>query len=171
MGLTAKQERFAQCIALEGMSYADAYKTAYDVGSDTAMSTVYENASHLASDTKIQPRIQELRSEYLARGQDWTLPRLLRESERNLAGAQEDRAWSAANGALAFIGKATGLVSDQTQPQGQVVNITKVTYLVQGAEPEILPESQRFPEIPESLTDEKDPDTHRLDTTFPSNCQ
>jgi phage terminase small subunit len=58
--LTEKQERFAQAVALEGMTYSDAYRSAYDT-SRMSDKTVNEKASLLASNDKIRARITELR--------------------------------------------------------------------------------------------------------------
>ena len=59
--LTAKQEKFAQCIALEDMTYTDAYKTAYNA-ENMSNKTVNEQACVLAKDPKISARIDELRA-------------------------------------------------------------------------------------------------------------
>ena len=58
--LTDKQEKFAQCVALEGMSLSDAYRSAYDT-SRMKDKTVNEKACVLAKDGKITARIEELR--------------------------------------------------------------------------------------------------------------
>ena len=62
MELTPKQEKFAQYIA-DGMSQADAYRTAYDVSASTKASTVQVNASKLMSDTNVSLRVEELRKQ------------------------------------------------------------------------------------------------------------
>ena len=60
--LTPKQEKFAKCIALEGMTYIDAYKSAYSANnmSDNA---IYVEASKLKALPKISLRIKELAKE------------------------------------------------------------------------------------------------------------
>ena len=63
--LTDKQERFAQCIALEGMSQSDAYRTAYCTD-NSQDSTIWENASRLANDNKVQARIKELKDRVIS---------------------------------------------------------------------------------------------------------
>jgi len=63
--LTDKQEMFAQCVALKGMSSADAYREAYNVGEKTKNETVWVNACQLKSDTKVSQRIEELRQQKL----------------------------------------------------------------------------------------------------------
>lgn len=60
--LTAKQEKFAQSIALEGMNKSDAYRAAYDTSKMTDK-TVNEKASVLASQDKVTARILELQRE------------------------------------------------------------------------------------------------------------
>lgn len=60
--LTAKQDKFAQCIALEEMNQADAYRTAYDT-SGMSDKTIHEKASILANNDKVRARILELRNE------------------------------------------------------------------------------------------------------------
>ena len=57
--LTAKQEKFVQNI-IEGMSQADAYRSAYDTSKMTDK-TVHEKASILASNGKVRARLTELR--------------------------------------------------------------------------------------------------------------
>ena len=57
--LTAKQEKFVQNI-IEGMSQADAYRSAYDTSKMTDK-TVHEKASLLASQDKVKTRLTELR--------------------------------------------------------------------------------------------------------------
>jgi phage terminase small subunit len=60
--LTAKQEQFAKNIALEQMSYADAYRSAYNTKGMTDK-TVHEKASRLKDMDKIRARVEELRAE------------------------------------------------------------------------------------------------------------
>lgn len=59
--LTAKQERFVQCI-IEGMSQADAYRSAYPK-QRMSDKTVWEAASRLMANSKVIARIDELRAE------------------------------------------------------------------------------------------------------------
>lgn len=60
--LTPKQEQFAKAIALDGMNYSDAYRSAYNTERMTDK-TVNEKASLLKDDGKIRARIKELRKE------------------------------------------------------------------------------------------------------------
>lgn len=59
--LTAKQEKFAQCI-IEGMSQADAYRSAYPK-QRMSDKTLWETASKLVKNPKVAARVAELRSE------------------------------------------------------------------------------------------------------------
>ena len=63
--LTDKQERFAQCIALEGMNQADAYRECYDTENCTDKS-IWELASTEANKVKVKSRIEELRREVVS---------------------------------------------------------------------------------------------------------
>lgn len=56
--LTAKQEQFAKGIA-EGMSQADAYRSAYSC-KNMSDNAIYREASLLVSDPKISQRLKEL---------------------------------------------------------------------------------------------------------------
>ena len=60
--LTPKQERFAKAIALDGMSYSDAYRSAYNTKS-MSDKTVNEKASLMKDQDKIRARIKELTDE------------------------------------------------------------------------------------------------------------
>ena len=60
--LTAKREKFAQCIALEDMNQAEAYRACYSVRNMTDK-TIWEEASRLTADPKVSARIAELRKE------------------------------------------------------------------------------------------------------------
>lgn len=58
--LTEKQEQFAKAIALEGMSYSDAYRSAYETRG-MSEKTVNEKASRLKDKDKVRARITQLR--------------------------------------------------------------------------------------------------------------
>ena len=59
MALTAKQEKFAQCVA-DGMTQADAYRASYSA-EKMADKTIWEKASALMADGKVPARVDELR--------------------------------------------------------------------------------------------------------------
>ena len=67
--LTAKQEAFAQAIA-DGMSQAEAYRTAYDA-ENMADSSIYVEASKLIDNPNVAQRVKELK-EALANRVLWT---------------------------------------------------------------------------------------------------
>lgn len=60
--LTPKQEQFAKAIALDGMNYSDAYRSAYNT-ERMSDKTINEKASLLKDDDKVRARIKELRKE------------------------------------------------------------------------------------------------------------
>lgn len=62
MQLTPKQEQFAKAIALDGMNYSDAYRSAYNT-ERMSDKTINEKASLLKDDDKVRARIKELRKE------------------------------------------------------------------------------------------------------------
>ena len=62
MALTPKQEKFAQCVA-DGMTQADAYRTAFDVNPTTKNKTCWDNASKLMTDTEVLQRVAELKQQ------------------------------------------------------------------------------------------------------------
>ena len=70
VSLTPKQERFAQCIA-DGMSQADAYRSAFDVRPTTKQESIYVNASKLMADANILQRVAELKADLSAKAL-WT---------------------------------------------------------------------------------------------------
>jgi hypothetical protein len=123
MAITPKREKFISNI-LAGMNQTDAYKDAYDVSSDCLPATVYTAAYDLMNNPEIKGSIEAARDSQ--RG--WTLARVVQEGERNLAGSQADHQWASANGALAFLGKVTGTVTEK--PTLETVSITRVTIVL-----------------------------------------
>ena len=63
--LTAKQEAFAQGI-IQGLSYADAYRAAYDT-KKMSTNAIYVESSKLVDNPKIAQRVAELRKALLNR--------------------------------------------------------------------------------------------------------
>ena len=122
MSLSPKQHIFADGI-LAGLNQSDAYREAYNV--DGMMpATIHNEASKLMASHEVTASIEASRQH--RRG--WTLARILEEADRNLKGAQEDRQWASANGALSFIGKSTNLVTERVTPE--TVSITRVTVVL-----------------------------------------
>jgi len=60
--LTPKQENFAKGIALDGLSYVDAYRNSYST-KNMSDDAIYVEASNLANSPKISLRIKELAKE------------------------------------------------------------------------------------------------------------
>mgnify|MGYP000079498988 CR=1 FL=1 len=123
MAITPKREKFISNI-LAGMNQTDAYKDAYDVSSDCLPATVYTAAYDLMNNPEIKGSIEAARDSQ--RG--WTLARVVEEGERNLVGSREANQWASANGALQFLGKITGVVSEK--PVADSVSITRVTIVL-----------------------------------------
>lgn len=63
--LTDKQERFAQCIALEGMNNTDAYKECYNT-ENMKDTSIWDCASKLRSNTEVAHRIDELKAQVVS---------------------------------------------------------------------------------------------------------
>ena len=122
MSLTPKQQIFVQGI-LSGMNQSDAYREAYDVDG-MLPATIHNEASKLMGSHEVTTSIKEAWD--TKRG--WTLARVVEEGERNLQGAQADHSWPAANGALAFLGKITNVVTEK--PVADSVSITRVTIVL-----------------------------------------
>lgn len=64
--LTAKQERFCELVALEGMTQADAYREAYDCAK-MKPETIWARASELMADSKVSGRVESLKAEIAAK--------------------------------------------------------------------------------------------------------
>jgi len=122
MSLTPKQHIFVQGI-LSGMNQSDAYREAYDVDG-MAPATIHNEASKLMAGHEVTASIKAAWD--TRRG--WTLARVVEEGERNLAGSREAQQWASANGALAFLGKVTGTVTEK--PVAESVSITRVTIVL-----------------------------------------
>lgn len=113
--LTAKQEHFAQLVALEGCNYSDAYRRAYNA-ENCSPSTIWEEANELAGHPQVSPRIDQLR-EHKLRAMSWSRERFIAEAETNMDMARDQGDISPANAALKLIGQATGTIQPQTAVQ------------------------------------------------------
>jgi hypothetical protein len=122
MALTPKQHIFVQGI-LSGMNQSDAYREAYDVD-DMLPATIHNEASKLMGSHEVTASIKAAWESK----QGWTLARVVEEGERNLAGSREANQWASANGALQFLGKITGVVTEK--PVADSVSITRVTIVL-----------------------------------------
>lgn len=90
MAITPKQEKFAQCVA-DGMSQAEAYRTAFDVSPGSKPETSQANASRLMADSRISARVYELRNK-LSEKALWTREdsvRALKEIAGRLSGDEK----------------------------------------------------------------------------------
>ncbi len=109
--LTPKQEAF--CLAyVESGSGAEAYRTAYDVKSETKHSTIYSAASHLLADTKISTRVKELQAQAVELVL-YSKKQALDEYESARARAMEDGQYSSAVSAVTGKAKLFGMHSDK----------------------------------------------------------
>jgi phage terminase small subunit len=63
--LTDKQERFAQCIALEGMNQSDAYRECFDT-ENYKPESIWVEASKLANSPNVVQRIKELKDKVVS---------------------------------------------------------------------------------------------------------
>jgi hypothetical protein len=73
--LTLKQERFAQAVAREEITLADAYRRIYDA-SHMGDQPIYVEASRLAKHPNVSLRIEQIRRE-MSVVQEWTLERVV----------------------------------------------------------------------------------------------
>ena len=114
--LTAKQEHFCQLVA-QGQTLTDAYKTAYNVKEGTKPSTVWVNASNLATkNTKVTTRIKAITEEITARKRTeedklkiWVTDRL---KEEAMSGSDTSRV-----SALVALGKSVAMFSDRIETE------------------------------------------------------
>lgn len=114
-GLTVKQEAFCKAI-VQGMSHADAYRSAFDVGPNTKDNTVHVMACKLAKQAKVQDRLHALRAAAVERASYVDL----RTSDRLLknlwALAESEKTKDAARvSALQLIAKMSGLLVDKVE--------------------------------------------------------
>lgn len=113
--LTSKQEHFCQMVA-KGETLTDAYRQAYDVSAKTKPSTVWTNASKLATEnTKVSLRIKAITEEITARKRTdddrlkiFVLDRLKTE-------AMEAESDSARVASLTQLGRSIGMFSDRVE--------------------------------------------------------
>ena len=122
--LTSKQEHFCQLVS-QGQTLTDAYKAAYNVKEGTKPSTVWVNASNLATkNTKVASRIKAITEENAARKQSdddrlkiWVSDQLKHEAMN----AQSD---SARVAALTQLGRSVGMFSDTVKTEDNAARTT-----------------------------------------------
>jgi hypothetical protein len=108
--LTGKQDKFARCVA-EGMSQADAYRTAYDAGGMTAKQ-IQEEACKLMATPKIAQRVDAQRlqiGQKMAEEVTYDYQEAMRELDEAIAFAIECKAPAARIAALNLKQKISGL--------------------------------------------------------------
>ena len=130
MPLTAKQEKFARLIALDGLNQSDAYRQAYDT-TNYLPSTITEDASRLAANSNVLARIQQLKAslqaEALVTAAD--LVRELLEVGTVKVPAGQVRA-SDKVAALDKVAKILGLYKSDEDRDTRPVPITQVTIIL-----------------------------------------
>ena len=112
--LTSKQEHFCQLVG-HGETLTDAYRQAYNVSPKTKPSTVWTNASKLATEnTKVSLRIKAVTEEITARKRTdddrlkiWVTDRL---KEEAMNGSDTSRV-----SALTQLGRSVGMFSDRLE--------------------------------------------------------
>ena len=138
--LTAKQERFARLVALEGLNQSEAYRQAYNVSPDTLADTVCENASHLASNTNVAPRIQELKASLVAAAVTDAAKILTELAKAGHGDAAGPLRWSDKVAALDKMAKILGLYKEADSQLQRPAAITQVTVVLHqaGAAPRVV---------------------------------
>ena len=130
-GVTLQQEAFSKAIALGHLHQNDAYRSAYDVSSDTLASTVNEEASRLVHNPNVAARIQQLKAslqaEALVSAAD--LVRELLEVGTVKVPAGQVRA-SDKVAALDKVAKILGLYKDTDERDTRPEPITQVTIIL-----------------------------------------
>ena len=112
--LTSKQEHFCQLVG-HGETLTEAYRQAYNVSPKTKPSTVWTNASKLATEnTKVSLRIKAITEEITARKRTdddrlkiWVTDRL---KEEAMNGSDTSRV-----SALTQLGRSVGMFSDRVE--------------------------------------------------------
>ena len=104
--LTAKQEKFAQCI-IQGKSQADAYREAYPK-QKCSNKTIWENASRIYNNSKVQARIKELRDQ-LAKPAIMTAQERLEYLTRVITGEQKEKLVQVVDGEVVEIDAPSAL--------------------------------------------------------------
>lgn len=120
MKLTAKQEKFCQCI-VKGMNQSDAYREAYDC-SKTKDENIWCNASKLMSDTKVIQRIEELKQE-VVECIKYTVDDSFKELNELLDMAKKTENVNAALKAVELKGKLANLYKEKEQNVNLSVNV------------------------------------------------
>ena len=149
--LTSKQEGFSQSVH-QGVPQGKAYGLNFDC-ENMSQNAIDVEASRLMDHPKVSLRIQELR-ETVTEAALWTRSEAFLAAKVNLTGAQEDRQWGAANGAVKLAAELSGLTQEPAQAE---IHITKVTVVLSGAIEAIEAEVIELPPSLESPEDSEVP--------------
>jgi phage terminase small subunit len=114
--LTPKQEKFAQGVA-SGMTQADAYRSAYNVGATTKVESIARKASDLMAEVHIRGRVAELSAPIIAKV-GITLENHIARLQELSTKAEAAGQYSAAIKAEESRGKACGLYVEKVQVSG-----------------------------------------------------
>jgi phage terminase small subunit len=114
--LTSKQEKFAQGVA-SGMTQADAYRSAYNVGATTKVESIARKASDLMAEVHIRGRVTELSAPIIAKV-GITLENHIAELQSLKDMARDAGNYAAAIKAEELRGKVCGLYVEKVQVSG-----------------------------------------------------
>lgn len=132
MGLTDKQEKFAQGIA-KGLTQADAYREAYD-SEDMIDNTVYKEACLLMNNPKIAERVKELKERNLEKNYDRDVRYYLEKLEEIRQKAVAEGQYSAAVSAIKEDAKISGVYVEKAEVKNNVEMVKEVTFVVKDVE-------------------------------------
>ena len=121
LGLTEKQERFAQLVA-QGLNYSAAYRQSY-VTDEMAPNTVWREAHRLSQHKKVSARISQLvgeREEENRRRAATRTQRVLCQLEAIMVSGNTD---TARLRAAEMLGKTVGLFHPETKPRSPMKSV------------------------------------------------
>lgn len=144
MNLTAKQEAFAQLVALQGLKLVDAYRQAYNVRPHTPGSTTYADATALAHHPLVAPRIQALRASLQAEAVTNAAKILQELSKAGSGEAVGPLRWADKVAALDKMAKILGLYRDAEAeaPRQVITHVTVVLDHGEGKRPDKVIEGE-----------------------------
>ena len=124
-GLTEKQEAWCQYVARDGMSYAAAYRTAYNT-ENMAPGTIYREAKLMMKNPKIATRVEEIVQEIKEENSAQTTTRaerVLKTLEEMMLTAKTD---SGRLRAAELLGKTVGLYRDVQENVGGGASVSEL---------------------------------------------
>ena len=131
MGLTDKQEKFAQAIA-KGFNQSDAYREAY-TAENMSKEAIGVEACRVMNNPKVSLRVKELKERALKRF-DITVDDLVAELEEAREIAKLSSQPSAMVSATMGKGKVLGLITDKAEVKNNVEMVKEVTFVVKDVE-------------------------------------